>query len=371
MEIPNLKIYSKKLITAPCNIYYGGDIDDFLNIEIAPTQNILCFFGWEHSGIQFHISAEKNNLLERLAEKVSLHKNHNFWIYHSWINFDSYINGKFSNLKSVKYIDELYLHGERNVYININPQIEKNFDSKKHWFSISNNRRVHRYIAAMYLLGTEVTAKGTLRFDPTEILEHPLWEGYLEYWKYNNCNEIFSIESSFPILKKGFYKILHNVEYETRVYTQTSIPSINSYNFDQFLRTLYKETFVEVVNETTFIEPFGIITEKFINSVYGCNFPIILNVHGTVAHLRELGFDMFDDVVDHSYDTETDPMKRLVQALSSNLQLLNDPELAKNSWKKCKSRMISNVELAKELERNVPNVITNTLISLNNEICNH
>ena len=53
------------------------------------------------------------------------------------------------------------------------------------------------------------------------------------------------------------------------------------------------------------------LTEKTAHCFYGCNFPIILSGAGAVAHLRQLGLDVFDDIVDHSYDLEPDPVHRI------------------------------------------------------------
>ena len=44
------------------------------------------------------------------------------------------------------------------------------------------------------------------------------------------------------------------------------------------------------------------ITEKSIKPFLFAQFPIFLGKPGLVEHLREYGFDMFDDLIDHSYD---------------------------------------------------------------------
>ena len=368
MDIVSFKKYSDKLLTAPsCKVYSGG-ISQFLEI-ISTAKNII-FFAWDHHGDVFDIIPpnQQKILVNDIRKKVLDNPNQNFWIFHSWLNYDSYFGQPLSNLKLIKYVGEIWLQGNRTRYSTVNPQFEKNFDSTRHWISLGANRRVARYIAAMYLLGMSVTSKGLLKIDPTEILEHESWESYLSYWKFNHRNEIFNIESSFPILENGFDKIKRGVEYEARIYSPATVPAVNHKNFDEFLRILYQDSFVEIVNETMFMEPSGIVTEKFLNTVYGCNLPIILNVPNTVSHLRSLGFDMFDDVIDHSYDTVIDPLPRLVQALSSNIALLQDGELAKNTWRKCQHRMKNNVELARQLELGMPDRITNLLISLNNEL---
>jgi hypothetical protein len=48
------------------------------------------------------------------------------------------------------------------------------------------------------------------------------------------------------------------------------------------------------------------ITEKSIKPFLFAQFPIFLGKPGIVKHLREYGFDMFDDIIDHSYDVIED-----------------------------------------------------------------
>ena len=303
------------------------------------------------------------SLVEPIKKKVLAHQDQHFWIFHPWINFESYFNNQLPNLTITNYADEIWTQGDRARYTSIGHQIDKNFNSDKHWISLGNNRRVARYLAAMYLLGMGVASKGLLKIDPTEILENDSWESYLSYWRFNHRSEIFTIESSFPILKNGFYKIKNKVDYEARIYQ--GVPLVNHENFDKFLRTIYRDSFVEIVNETMFMEPVGVISEKILNSIYGCNLPIILGVHNTVKRLRDIGFDMFDDVIDHSYDTIADPLPRMVMALDSNKRLLQDGEFAKDMWIKCKHRLENNVMLAKQKELEFPSVVTNLLTSLN------
>lgn len=54
------------------------------------------------------------------------------------------------------------------------------------------------------------------------------------------------------------------------------------------------------------------LTEKTFKSIYMCQYPVWASAQYTVACYRDLGFDAFDDVIDHGYDLEPDPQKRLV-----------------------------------------------------------
>ena len=73
-------------------------------------------------------------------------------------------------------------------------------------------------------------------------------------------------------------------------------------------------------------------------------FPILLGGVGIVDFLRKLGFDMFDDVVDHSYDSIIDPLDRLCAAVDLNRSLLTNNEQIKILWKKNQHRFLHNIE---------------------------
>jgi len=121
----------------------------------------------------------------------------------------------------------------------------------------------------------------------------------------------------------------------------------NAHNLDQHLRPLYENSFVEIITETLFEPNAGIQSEKYLNSVYGQNFPIMLGPPGTVQFLRNLGFDMFDDIVDHSYDNVENYVDRLQLAIDSNLELITNSDYARERWNSCQDRFIKNFQFAK------------------------
>ena len=121
----------------------------------------------------------------------------------------------------------------------------------------------------------------------------------------------------------------------------------NVYNFNRSLRKYYQNSFIEIVSETSFTEPCYLITEKTLNSIYGCNFPIILCGCGSIQLLRDIGFDVFDDIIDHSYDQISDPIGKIYSALDKNRNLLNNDELVKDLWLKNKHRFLKNIDVAR------------------------
>ena len=85
-------------------------------------------------------------------------------------------------------------------------------------------------------------------------------------------------------------------------------------NEENFLKLInvYNNTDVNIVTESIYRFYPGIITEKSIFAWLSLQVVILVGYPGIVAHVRRLGFDMFDDVVDHSYDSL--PNKSRVEA---------------------------------------------------------
>ena len=63
-----------------------------------------------------------------------------------------------------------------------------------------------------------------------------------------------------------------------------------------------KKSYIDVVTETSH-NLMRFMTEKSVKPFYNLQLPIILGYTNIIQHLRDLGFDMFDDIIDHSYDT--------------------------------------------------------------------
>lgn len=64
---------------------------------------------------------------------------------------------------------------------------------------------------------------------------------------------------------------------------------------------LSRNCYIDLVTESRYdLMPFK--TEKCVKPFYNLQFPIILGHQGIVNDLRRMDFDMFDDIIDHSYD---------------------------------------------------------------------
>jgi hypothetical protein len=236
---------------------------------------------------------------------------------------------------------------QRAGYSVLEPVLDKNFDSTRTFICLNRQVRPHRLITLSYLFGAGYSDHGVISYlknpqgNPDVLLDNVSWEFGPEHTDIRE-----KILTGFDQLISG-----HNTVDDTYdIYTEYgSGQNHNIGNFENKLRSMYRNSFVEIVGESQFAAPSFFITEKTAHSFYGCNFPIIMSGCGTVAHLRELGLDVFDDIVDHTYDTIANPFDRIVSAIDSNRRLLTNPVYAKQAWIQCRSRFERNVDVMRTI----------------------
>jgi hypothetical protein len=97
-------------------------------------------------------------------------------------------------------------------------------------------------------------------------------------------------------------------------------------NYPNFLALgyVYGSAAVNIVTETQYSDPTGIVTEKTLMAFAAEQIPIVIGHPGIVEHCRRMGFDMFDDLVDTSYDSISNDqgLERAKQALALNRDLI-------------------------------------------------
>jgi hypothetical protein len=92
------------------------------------------------------------------------------------------------------------------------------------------------------------------------------------------------------------------------------------------------------VNNTTF-------TEKSIWPMLSLNFPIWLGGYQQADLWESIGFDVFRDCIDHSYQHEVDPTSRIKRAISDNIKVLSNLEIATNLRNHHRQRLLNNRQL--------------------------
>lgn len=154
-------------------------------------------------------------------------------------------------------------------------------------------------------------------------------------WKHNNINSIPVTDYKFGpevVMDKG----IRNGSFK------------NAETYDKLLKTtVFEPSCISLITEPVFFERESILTEKTIMSIYSGTLPIWVGGWRCADALSNFGFDVFDDIVDHSYQDLKDPSDRCYHAIERNLNLLENFDLVHEFIKNNQSRFEHNLNLLK------------------------
>ena len=286
-----------------------------------------------------------------IDELASRHPDKNFIIFTSLENIQAE-EVKSPNIQFVCWGGDIT--NQYDQYPAVEPVLDKNLYSEKPFISLNRNCREHRVVALSYLYGHGYNDHGYITFLSARpgTGQDPDLDSYLS-WDFESIQADFFVDHRQAI-KQGYLKFCASKSDEEKdendladEYDIYEDNNDNVTNFNLNLRSMYRHSFVEIVSESSFAAPGYNVTEKTLNSIYGCNFPIILGGQGIVQLLRDIGFDVFDDIIDHGYDTIGNPFNRIINAFERNRQLLLDPRHAQQQWSACRDRFVANVDVAR------------------------
>jgi len=125
----------------------------------------------------------------------------------------------------------------------------------------------------------------------------------------------------------------------------------NAHTYQGLLqKTIFEPACISLITEPAYYEKETILTEKTLMAMYAGTFPIWVGGWRIADYMSSLGFDIFDDIIDHSYQAVDNPADRCRLAIELNIDLLKDFDRAVNLINSCQTRLEKNVEL---LEQNV------------------
>ncbi len=282
-----------------------------------------------------NFETEKPTVAQYLENMFTFYSDKKFIFFTSMENLEAYITNE--NVYIIPWGGDITNHEKE--YKTLTPVMVKNLDSEKTFISLNRGGRVHRLLSIGLLHGLELQSHGIISC-------------LFDFNKIESDKPLHFSPSQLPIEQlfvKGQGLLNQNTSLITdgkdTIYTEKENDNVG--NFNTNLSEYYKNTFVEIISETSCFEKSFLITEKTLNCVYGCNFPIMISSKGAVAFLREMGLDMFDDIVDHSYDSIENPVERIYRAISDNTELLTNNHRTKKLWQESRSRFEQNVKFVK------------------------
>lgn len=113
-----------------------------------------------------------------------------------------------------------------------------------------------------------------------------------------------------------------------------------------FLPSLIGNTAVSLITDPP--SEFGrnfVFAERWVYTVASLTFNIWPGTFGQAQQAQRMGFDIFEDVIDHSYQYHNTVLERCYYALVNNQQLLTDLDYANACRSTQKTRLLSNREL--------------------------
>lgn len=280
---------------------------------------------------------DKPSTISYLEDMLDYYNDKKFIIFTSLENLDFYLKKK-NVIKIIPWGGDIT--NQMPYYQKLSPILDKNFDSPYNYISLNRHLRASRAYMLSLLFGLNLENAGLISC----MFRESILDVHNRY-KWNFSNDQEKIKNIIKLGNRKIFTYNFSINDEYDIYD--SIDNDNVGNFEKKLSGYYKNTFIEIISETTYTEKSFLITEKTQNSVFGCNFPIWISSPGTVKFLRNMGLDVFDDVIDHSYDTIENPINRLYQAISNNKDILLNPNI-KNIWKKNKHRFEKNVNFIKK-----------------------
>lgn len=210
----------------------------------------------------------------------------------------------------------------------------------KHWIANPPIPKNIEYFAACLMQGTPRAHRVALMQYLTKHNLLDLVRTNFRIFSGNHClssNSVTEIQlslSGHTALNNTVYSWPHRINED--VFCQSRIPEIAEFlstpvvnrrdpvltgNFDQF----YHKFFLDIVTETQFHSPNIMISEKTLRPLLTMSPFLTFATAGTLAHLRDHGFQTFGEFWDESYDNEQDPHLRFLACCRIIRQLSTMP----------------------------------------------
>ena len=228
-----------------------------------------------------------------------------------------------------------YRHADWVIDLEKNPKVDKN----QYFICMNNRPRHHRLVSGVYMDYLNLLDKGIVSLneqnyeDPGTSTFESMLLPHLNLYK-DNYAEI--IKNQWKITQPKLPLIVDNKNLHDKCMPSDLNPD------------LYDNTLINLVTETYYHFQYNkvsnlFITEKTWKPFTAYQIPVIIGPKGEVDYLRCIGFDMFDDIIDHSYDSEPDSTRVFgaINALKETIEKYDVEELSKIT----KERRIKNREL--------------------------
>lgn len=249
---------------------------------------------------------------------------------------------KFEDFDNVVSINNIFLNEAYNFFKNCKnsyPIIKKKI-LKKLTF-MSNKSRPNRMLTSRVLMNMFNKTDINYTFIENKTLDSIISTELLIDTDYN-FQDIFLPE---------LYYILDDLDQYKQ---NTGILYKNQNNWKNFLK-LYDQMFsnstTSIVTEPAFYESGCILTEKTLMSIYAGHFILWPGGYKHAETAEMLGIDVFNDIIDHSYQYLEHPGQRIVEAFLRNREFLIDIELQEHIRNTNIERLQNNIHVLQDMQK--------------------
>lgn len=120
------------------------------------------------------------------------------------------------------------------------------------------------------------------------------------------------------------------------------VPAGNAQVWNSGIDQLFSRSAVSLITESIDYQAGAGYTEKTGFAVLGRTFPIWIGGKYQADEFARLGYDTFDDVIDHSYQYKDTLIERCYHAIADNLDILTDIDLARATRDSMQLRLTKN-----------------------------
>jgi hypothetical protein len=269
---------------------------------------------------------------------IDLFKKHNI----EWENkcFISNHYLKFEDFKNFKVDSDNYFMAKQAEFFVANKVPTFICDDIKYKFTfLSNKARYHRVLSSMVISNLFELAEIRYSFNHHHN-NHAIAAELLLNTNYN---------FSFKFLPHQYlsYFNTYHVDKDSRAVVKFAPSCSEAYKF--IYNDLFRHSAISIITEPCFLERGSIVTEKTLMAIYSGHFMIWPGAWKLPESVKQIGIDIFDDIIDHSYQYIEHPGNRVVEAFLRNIDLLNDIKKQERLRNHFVNRLENNIKLVKDI----------------------
>ena len=172
-----------------------------------------------------------------------------------------------------------------------------------------------------------------LRYNRTWLLEELQRLGLTTSSYSVNCSTVNAFPNQFWLDKR--------CEQKNGYVNNNNLKNLEIYQ--RYLKQqVYDPSFISLITEPGWNDRSTLVTEKTLFAFESGTVPIWIGGYQQAQQLKTLGFDVFEDLINHDYQFITDPISRMQAAIADNLQVLTDIKQLQNFFELNQERFCRN-----------------------------